>query len=169
MPLAVGNAWTYEEIYYGSDGSVHKRATVTIFVLSGTLLEGERWFCWGTKKTTMVLCTNRADGLWSRSSDQPTSGPWAMYPAEAGNLFTGADGDTIRVIATDHLVAVPGGTFSRLLYETPALPLQSHRLRYREFFYPNIGQVQVDYLLSSDTIPEYLIFSSELISYSVRE
>jgi len=170
MPLELGNSWVYQLTTFKPDGSIRRTDTVTFSVFSDTLIENERWFVWGQKVTTQVFCTNRTDGLWYWHENDTVPGLSAMYPAEAGDRFTDAYCDTIHVVSTDHLVTVPGGTFSCFLYEKPpAHHQQAQRWRYRGYFSPNIGQIRVEQFLASDAVPEYLNHSFDLISYSIGE
>jgi hypothetical protein len=163
FPLAIGNYWNYEIVYYNDQGYEASRDTIRTSVVDDTLIDGERWFQLANNDNPMSgLCINRSDGFWAGG---PTGYLEFKYPAREGEQYTTMNQSTMTVEDDSNVVHVAAGEFTCVSYVANV----PNRYAFgRAKLSPGTGLILEESWGETNDNQLYLEARSQLQSYSVH-
>ncbi len=163
FPLAIGNTWTYEIIYYGQNGYETSRDTARISVARDTLIEGEKWYQMANDDGLIGgFCTVRDDGYWS---GWPPGYLQYKYPTHTGDQYA-LWGDRIMTVEDDsNTTYIHGRQYCCVSY---VLTVPNRYPFGRAKLSPGVGQVLEESWAETNDNQMYLEGRMELISYVVH-
>jgi hypothetical protein len=157
IPLAVGNSWVWEEIYYNSSGTEIGRDTLDDQVTRDSVVNSEVWYF-----IPPVWFCNRADGIWYLDLSQ---GLWYKYPAGVGDQYGGSPASpNTEVLDVDKRVTLDLGIFSCYEY----LILGATRDTSFAYVAPGVGIVKYMHYAYLNDSANYLSSARSLIQYNLE-
>jgi hypothetical protein len=161
IPLAIGNRWTMHISDRNALGKVTSFRIETTEILSDTIVDGERWFLMNNSGHNS-LCTNRPDGFYELRGRAKLLR--FKYPANIGDRYQGADGETY-VVSVDEHTSVPKGSFISYQYKVTRVA----GLRTYVCCSPGVGIVNVEVIMINTETARYeSTRSSELVDYTLH-
>lgn len=113
-PLALGNYWNFEMVYYNDLGYEVSRDTTEFSVVRDTLIEGERWYKLAINGSEYSgWCVNRTDGYWFGG---PPGNIYYKYPVQTGDQYVLPNGGIANIESDSNVVNVTAGEFICVSY-----------------------------------------------------
>jgi len=158
IPLATGNRWTMNTSDRNAMGKLMSFQSEFTQILGDTIIGGERWFLMNNSGHT-TLCTNRPDGFYELRGRAKLLR--FKYPANVGDRYQGADGET-TVVSVDEHISVPKGSF--VCYQYRATHVAG--LRTYVSCSPGVGIVSLEVIKMDTEKARYeAMRSSELVDH----
>ncbi|HEY6171198.1 MAG TPA: hypothetical protein VIX80_02960 [Candidatus Kapabacteria bacterium] len=190
MPLAIGNQWEYEYIFYNDDGTVYGVDTSEFTLNSSFVKDGETlYFSPIPFAGFLTAYTNRPDGLWTYNEMDLIPSFYAhnvFYPFKVdsaisftfiddrftdslGNKFNDTILSTYTLVNDNLQKTVGAGTFNCLKYVTEDSNLTRKRMEMRivEFYALNVGLIYREEYEGHLYRPLKLISQKSLLSYKL--
>jgi len=147
-PLAVGNYWEFQRVWFDTLGKESHIDTVRITVndqidISGTTVYSWSWDFYSSHS---ILLTNMSDGVYvfgyvqdgvQTLYDAPSL--WLKYPGKVGEEFYAKSDDvTYKIASISSIISVPAGEFTCYEYRGTAPEFGGDVVTY---FSPQIGYI----------------------------
>ncbi len=173
IPLSVGNSWSYQFTDYDSSGAVIYTEIQTNKIDKDTIISNNIWYGYNYIPVS-VWFINKADGYWSFAKRNgntlmnDTSIIVYKYPTKAGDVY-GNPYTPSEVISTEEEITVPAGTFNAIHITTNYSSLNNNFLySFETYIVPHIGVIKLEQIGKKSNGDTYIVYKSELESYSLK-
>lgn len=173
VPLAIGNQWKYKMTTYDSTGSVINQQSGTRTIDVDTIINGVTWYryaydfpgVWNTNKSDGYWQFLEADTLWFRND---TSWIEYKFPTSVGDVYGNPEYPK-EVVSVSDRISVPAGIFKVIhIKQDLSNNNNASQVYFETYICPGIGFVKSSQTGQKYDGTKYIVYKSELESYSIK-
>lgn len=179
MPLALGNFWVYQQLYYDSNGNLTDSEIDTLLVKRQFTYNGKVYFSFDEydEEHQDEGLRNADGGLYQLNYDYDnetfSEDLMFKYPAKTGDVFM-INEEEVKVISTNATISVPKGSFSCYHYKIESEyideddPSYSRKIIENLYMAPGVGMVKYEIIRNYFNGDLYRKYYLNLMDYKLN-